>query len=54
MSNTMGAGRDAGDESNALLERLSVIEQQPLESRAGAFQQLHDELQRELDGGASE
>jgi len=39
------------DDSNALVERLSVIEQQPLESRADAFQQLHDELQRELDGG---
>ena len=39
------------DDSNALGERLSVIEQQPLESRADAFQQLHDELQRELDGG---
>lgn len=39
------------DDSNALVERLAVIEQQPLESRADAFQQLHDELQRELDGG---
>ncbi|MBX3093585.1 MAG: hypothetical protein KF680_03460 [Cryobacterium sp.] len=41
-------------ENGALLERLTVIEQQSLESRAAAFQQLHDELQRELDGGHTE
>ena len=41
----------AAQEPSALLERLSVIEQQPLEVRADALQQVHDELQRELDGG---
>lgn len=46
--------REAENENGALLERLTVIEQQPLESRAEAFQQLHDELQRELDGGHAE
>lgn len=48
-----GANNGTGD-SDALVERLAVIEQQPLEARAGAFQQLHDELQRELEGGHSE
>lgn len=45
---------DVADDSDAVLERLAVIEQQPIEARAEAFQQLHDELQRELDGGHSE
>lgn len=43
-------GSDMQD-SDALLERLAVIEGQPLESRADAFGQLHEELQRELEGG---
>lgn len=46
--------RETENENGALLERLTVIEQQPLESRAEAFQQLHDELQRDLDGGHAE
>ena len=36
---------------NSLLSRLRVIEDQPLESRAAAFVQLHDRLQRRLEGG---
>lgn len=43
------SGADAGTE--ALLERLSLIEDQPLEQRAEAFQRVHDELRRVLDGG---
>lgn len=35
---------------NALLSRLRVIEDQPLESRAVAFAQIHAELQLRLDG----
>jgi len=38
-------------ETDALLSRLIVIEDQPLESRAAAFTQLHDELQHRLEGG---
>jgi hypothetical protein len=40
-------------ETNALLSRLRVIEDQPLESRAVAFAQIHDELQSRLDSGDS-
>jgi len=40
-------------EADALLSRLRVIEDQPLESRAAAFTQLHDELQHRLEGGDS-
>ena len=39
----------AGDDG--LLSRLRVIEDQPLEMRATAFAQLHDELQARLEGG---
>jgi hypothetical protein len=38
-------------ETNALLSRLRVIEDQPLESRAVAFAQIHEELQARLDSG---
>jgi hypothetical protein len=40
-------------ETDALLSRLLVIEDQPLESRAAAFTQLHDDLQQRLEGGDS-
>ena len=40
-------------ETDALLSRLRVIEDQPLETRAAAFTQLHDELQSRLEGGDS-
>lgn len=43
----------AGDES-ALLSRLRVIEDQPLESRAAAFVQIHDRLQATLEGSVRE
>ena len=36
-----------GDE---LLDRLEVIESQPLADRATAYAQLHEELTRRLDG----
>jgi len=42
---------DGGTDSSALLSRLRVIEDQPLESRAAAFAQVHDELQSVLEGG---
>ena len=36
-------------ETDALLSRLRLIEDQPLEQRATAYTQLHDELQHALD-----
>ena len=38
-------------DGNALLSRLRLIEDQPLEKRAEAFTQVHDELKAALDGG---
>jgi hypothetical protein len=39
------------DEVDALMSRLRVIEDQPLESRAEAFTQIHDRLRSTLEGG---
>lgn len=47
------AAAEPRSESDALLSRLRLIEDQPLESRAAAFTQLHDELQHRLEGGDS-
>jgi hypothetical protein len=45
---------DADDsEANALLSRLRLIEDQPLEGRAAAFAQINDELQARLENGDS-
>ncbi|MGK2938213.1 MAG: hypothetical protein ACSLFR_10490 [Solirubrobacteraceae bacterium] len=44
---------DDDAETDALLPRLRVIEDQPIESRAAAYAQLHDELQHILEGGDS-
>ena len=38
-------------ETDALLSRLRVIEDQPLDRRASSFAQVHDELQSALEGG---
>jgi hypothetical protein len=35
---------------DGLMSRLSLIEDQPLESRASSFTQIHDELQQQLEG----
>jgi hypothetical protein len=40
-------------ETDALLSRLKLIEDQPLDSRADAFAQLHRELQQRLEAGDS-
>jgi hypothetical protein len=40
--------QDSG-ETDALLSRLNLIEDQPLENRAAAFVQVHDELQAALE-----
>jgi hypothetical protein len=42
---------DDEPETDALLSRLRLIEDQPLESRAAAYAQVHDELQHILEGG---
>jgi len=34
----------------ALVERLDVIEEQPLADRADAYAQLHEQLRRTLEG----
>ncbi|MEP6844100.1 MAG: hypothetical protein ABJA11_11285 [Pseudolysinimonas sp.] len=39
------------EEPSALLTRLRVIEDQPLETRAEALAQLHDELRAQLEAG---
>jgi hypothetical protein len=38
-------------ETDALLSRLLVIEDQPLADRADAYAHVHEQLQRELEGG---
>ena len=43
------AARD--EEPSALLTRLRVIEDQPLDTRAEALAQLHDELRAQLESG---
>lgn len=40
-------------ESDAVISQLSLIDQQPLESRAAAFGLVYDRLQRRLEGGDS-
>lgn len=42
---------EPGDEPSALLSRLRVIEDQPLEARAEALAQVHDELRAQLEAG---
>lgn len=39
------------DDGDALLSRLKVIEDQPLETRAEALAQIHDELRAILEAG---
>lgn len=48
-----GANAEPRSESDALLSRLRLIEDQPLESRAAAFTELHEQLQHRLEGGDS-
>lgn len=46
-----GLSGEGSPETDALLSRLRVIEDQPLDRRAAAFAQIHDELQSALEGG---
>ena len=53
-SDTAEAADTAGDrdsEPSALVTRLRVIEDQPLETRAEALAQIHDELRAMLEAG---
>lgn len=43
-------GADGVAETGAFVSRVRLIEERPLDERAAAFAQLHDELQRELEG----
>jgi len=45
------APEPAPDDHDALLSRLRVIEDQPLDTRAAALAQLHDELRAALEAG---
>lgn len=49
----MTSTEDTQPDTDALLSRLRLIEDQPLESRAAAFAQLHDELRIRLEGGSA-
>lgn len=40
-------------EQDGLLSRLRLIEDQPLETRADALAQVHEELKARLEGGDS-
>ena len=51
--NAEASGDTGAEESNALVSRLRLIEDQPLETRAIAFAQIHEELQSRLDSGDS-
>ncbi|MDO9395042.1 MAG: hypothetical protein Q7T71_00710 [Herbiconiux sp.] len=42
---------DDHDDESALVPRLRVIQEQPLDQRATAYAQLHDELKARLEGG---
>jgi hypothetical protein len=44
-------GHAGSDESDALVSRLRVIEDQPLDARAEAYAHVHEQLQAELEGG---
>ena len=53
MSETDGVAEPGAldnDDNDGLLSRIRLIEDQPLESRAVAFAQLHAELQSALEG----
>jgi hypothetical protein len=42
-----------GDGDDALVSRVSLIEEQPLEERAAAFVAVYDELRAALEGSDS-
>jgi hypothetical protein len=46
-----GDGSERQESVDGLVDRIRLIEDQPLDSRAGAYAALHDELRRVLEGG---
>lgn len=46
----MGEEENDVDIQEALLDRIRLIEDQPLEQRAAAFAQVHEQLQAALEG----
>ena len=51
MSDSAETTDDAGHvDTDGLLSRIRLIEDQPLEQRAAAFTQLHEQLQAALEG----
>ncbi|MDO7881760.1 hypothetical protein [Antiquaquibacter soli] len=42
---------EASEVEAALVPRLRLIEDQPLDARAASFAQIHDELRARLEGG---
>lgn len=51
MSQPAGEQSTAETTDDALLSRLRLIEDQPLDARAASFAQVHDELRARLEGG---
>ncbi|GAB3412137.1 hypothetical protein GCM10027515_34270 [Schumannella luteola] len=50
---SVDADSSVPDSGDGLLSRLRVIEDQPLESRAAALTQIHDELRARLESSDS-
>lgn len=46
---TMTVGEELLEPDDALLSRLALIDERPLDDRAAAFRQLHDELRQQLE-----
>lgn len=47
----MADPEEHGDDRDALLSRLRLIEDQQLSTRAVAFEQLHEQLRAKLESG---
>ena len=45
------SGQASGRDDGEFLSRVNLIEGQPLEARAAAYSQLHEELRGVLEGG---
>lgn len=48
------SGENAATDSSALIDRLKIIEEQPLDRRADAYTALYDEASRVLNNSDSE
>jgi hypothetical protein len=50
LSESTDQSAETSSDAQALLSRLRLIEEQPLEQRAEAFSRVHEELQAALEG----